>query len=222
LNVVALIPIKPRAQCKQRLVGALSQAQRLALVRTMLGRVIAAAWAAPGIDEVALLTTERDLAPGDLRLIRDRGHDLNGALEGALDQLAAGGADAFVVLPADLPFVTAADIARLAAIARSGGAALSPDEAERGTNALAAPVRSDIIFAFGPDSFRAHQCSLRSIGLAPVIVRSPGLAFDLDEPQALARVADLIGIEPPLERGSHIRAFGLAARASALTPPPPD
>lgn len=194
MKVVALIPIKPRAQCKQRLEDAITPTQRLALVRAMLDQVIVAARAADGVDELVLLTDERDVAPADLRLVADRGPDLNGALAGAVEQLAADSAGALIVLPADLPFVTTADIERLAAIVRAGRASLAPDEAERGTNALAAPLRPDLVFAFGPDSFQKHHLGLQARGLDPVIVRSPGLAFDVDEPRSLSRVADLIPV----------------------------
>ena len=205
MSVWAVIPIKPRAACKLRLRPALSDELRLRLVRGMLGHVIEAAGLAKGIDAVVLLSNERDDVPDRVPLISDHGADLNGALRGALPELARWGANAFVILPADLPTLTAADIDRLAEVARSGGVAIAPDWRDEGTNALAAPTTLRPEFLFGINSFQAHLVMIRRLGIEPAIVRSPGLAHDLDEPSDLRLAAGLF--DPPITPARQFAAL---------------
>ncbi len=187
MTVWAVIPIKPRAACKSRLSDVLAPDQRLRLVRAMLRRVIAAARAAPGVGQVALLSNERDEAPVGLPLIADRGTDLNSALARALPELRALGATSLVVLPADLPLLTPRDVGVLARIAAAGGVAVAPDWRERGTNALAGPAALPPWFHFGAGSYAAHLAAAEALGVRAQTVRSDGLAFDLDEPEMLHR-----------------------------------
>lgn len=202
MSVWVLIPIKARAACKLRLAPALSAGERLRLVRAMLRHVAGAAARAGGVYRVALLSNERDEAPGRLPLIPDLGTDLNSALLGALPELSRRGATGLVVLPADLPLLNAADVSRLAAVARAGATAIAPDWRELGTNALATPLDPPTGFAFGERSFAAHMEAARRFGVEPVIVRSPGLACDLDEPQHLDRAAGLL--DPPIVAGRQL------------------
>jgi 2-phospho-L-lactate guanylyltransferase len=192
----AVIPIKTGLACKTRLQPVLSHGERLRLVRGMLGHVVAVASAAPGIDQVAILGNDRHHAPDAVPLIADRGTDLNSALRGALPELARRGATGLIVLPADLPRLTPEDVGRLTEVARSGSIGIAPDWLERGTNALAAPLGFPTLFRFGQDSFAAHRREARSLLGDPVIIRSPGLAFDLDEPEGLGGAAALF--DPPI------------------------
>jgi len=60
--------------------------------------------------------------------------------------------------------------------------ALAPCRHGTGTNALFLRPPDLIAPGFGADSFRRHCDLARRAGLEPVIVRMPGLAFDLDTP----------------------------------------
>ena len=46
-------------------------------------------------------------------------------------------------------------------------------------------------FRFGAGSFAAHHAEARAAGVEPAILDRPGLAFDLDTPQDLARWLEL-------------------------------
>jgi 2-phospho-L-lactate guanylyltransferase len=162
----------------------------------MLAHVIAVASAAPGVDQVAILSNDRHALPDRIPSIADRGTDLNSALRGALPQLAQRGATGLVVLPGDLPRLTVDDVARLAEVGRSGMIAVAPDWLDVGTNGLAAPLAYPSLFRFGHDSFAAHRRAARALLGEPVIIRSPGLAYDLDEPDGLDHAVALF--DPPI------------------------
>ncbi|HEX4024588.1 MAG TPA: 2-phospho-L-lactate guanylyltransferase [Steroidobacteraceae bacterium] len=193
----ALVPIKRRALCKSRLASVLDGRQRLVLVRSMLQRVLDALSGAGGIEQVAVVSAERDTVPADITLLPDAGDGLNAALQHAQQGLLERGARAILVLPADLPHLRAEDVDALVRAGRSGGFALAPDAAGTGTNALfwsaesvqraaagAAPLR----FEFGPDSCRRHQAQAVRLGLAVQLVHRPGLAFDVDTAADLAQL----------------------------------
>ena len=55
----ALVPIKSRADCKSRLSGWLSPAERRQIVREMADRVLGTLRAAPSVERIAVVTPAR-------------------------------------------------------------------------------------------------------------------------------------------------------------------
>ncbi|HKQ84556.1 MAG TPA: 5-amino-6-(D-ribitylamino)uracil--L-tyrosine 4-hydroxyphenyl transferase CofH [Steroidobacteraceae bacterium] len=180
MSTWALIPIKPRAQCKTRLASILTAAQREALARELLAHVLATVRATRGIDRIALISRERDDVADDVLLLEDRGSDLNTSLESGVDQALAAGASTVLVLPADLPHLRSDDVDRLLAGARTAGIAIAPDRHEHGTNALCFSAQARIRFQFGPGSFEQHRARARATGREALCVRSRGLGLDID------------------------------------------
>src|SRR5262245_55131566 len=130
MSTWALIPIKPRAQCKTRLSSILTAAQRELLARQLLAHVLATVRAAGGIDRIALISRERDDVADDVTLLADSGGDLNATLEAGVDQALAAGASTVLILPADLPHLMTSDVERLLAGAQAAGIAIAPDRHE--------------------------------------------------------------------------------------------
>jgi len=93
-----------------------------------------------------------------------------------------------VILPADLPNITAGDIDALVRAGRSGGFAIAPDTAGTGTNALCLVSPQVFRFQFGLDSQRLHLREAERAGVRSQVVRLPGLAFDVDSPADLDRL----------------------------------
>jgi len=184
----ALVPIKRRSAAKKRLAARLSPAQRLQLTRLMLEGVVAALRDARCIDAVAFVSCERDTVPADFAVLPDAGGGLNAALDGARQSLIGKGASEIVVLPADLPLVTGAEIDALVESGRAAGFALASDRAGRGTNALYLQARTPFRFQFGKDSRARHLDEAVAAGFEPVVVDLPGLAFDVDDPEDLDRL----------------------------------
>lgn len=185
-----LIPIKTLSQCKTRLAGALGDARRRALVEVMLRNVTDAARAARNVDGVMLIGPD-EFGLG-LPALPDPGAGLNAALRaGAAAQPAE--ASRLIILAGDLPFVAQAEIEGLAGLAPDM-AAIAPDRAGAGTNALSLPLpaAAGFAFQFGEGSFAAHCKEIARLGLGLEIVRAHGLALDVDEPADLDAVSALI------------------------------
>lgn len=211
----ALVPVKPLHAAKTRLAALLGPQQRRDLALAMLADVLAALAAAPELAGVTVIS--RDAAA--LALAAERGAqtmldaapDLNGALAQGARGLAAHGAGALLVLPADLPLVTPSDIALLAAaLGPAPAAALAPAR-DGGTNALLAAPPAALPFLFGPASLASHQAAARDMGVAVRLVRSAGLALDIDLPDDLLALARAPGATAAQRL---VRQLGLEAHAA--------
>ena len=108
---------------------------------------------------------------------------LNPALTQAARFAGARGANGLLVLPTDLPRLTAQALEAILELgASSPGVVIAPCRHDTGTNALLVRPPNLIPFAFGPDSFDAHCAAARAAGVEPVIYRAADVAFDLDTP----------------------------------------
>ncbi len=186
----ALIAVKERVRCKTRLSEALAPAARIRLVRSLLAAVLAAAAAARTLRQVIVVSPERDTVPAHVPVLADSGAGLNGALMQAHRVLREFACREVVILPADLPNVTAADIDALVGAARRGGFAIAPDASGAGTNALCIDSAEPFGFRFGDDSRRRHVAEAERLGMSAEIVQLPGLAFDVDTPADLVRLEE--------------------------------
>lgn len=184
----ALIAVKRRAACKSRLSAELPPPARLHLVRSMLDHVRRAALAARTLGQVIVLTPERDTLAPEAPVLADVGAGLNPALGAAHRLLLGLGVHELLVLPADLPLVTAEEIDRLVEAGRDAGCALAPDAAGVGTNALYLRSYRPFRFQFGADSLRLHAAESARLGLEAQLVSLPGLSFDVDQPADLRRL----------------------------------
>ena len=184
LNVV--VPLKAR-RGKTRLMGVLSEDTRSRLIGAMLAQVCAALRSA-GVHAVSILTSDADWVPGGCEHIADAGLDLNAALDVAARQLTATGSSRMLILAADLPFVTPADIAALIEAGEGHPVVIGPDVARSGTNALLLAPPLLLAPHFGTGSFAAHTRAARTAGFEARIVQRDGLAQDIDTPQDLQRL----------------------------------
>ena len=114
--------------------------------------------------------------------------DLNGALAQGAAYATAAGAVRLMVLPCDLPEVTARSLAEFAASAsQPRQLGLAMDTAGTGTNALLVDAGDDLDFHFGEDSCARHREWAAERGWTSMVCRRTELAFDLDTPLDLAR-----------------------------------
>jgi 2-phospho-L-lactate guanylyltransferase len=184
----ALIAVNERSRCKTRLSEVLAPPARIRLVRSMLAAVLSAADGARTVRQLIVVSPERDTVPAEIPVLADTGESLNGALWQAHRVLREFGGRELVILPADLPNITAAEIDGLVRAGRSGGFAIAPDAAGVGTNALCLVSPQPFRFQFGLGSQRLHLEEARRAGLTPRIIRLPGLEFDVDSPADLDRL----------------------------------
>lgn len=200
-SIWAVVAIRRLAEAKLRLAPALSPAARERLARLMLEDVLAtltrarrlagalvvtpdpeAAAIARAAGATALAEPAAPFAPGP-----EAG--LNAAFRAGAAAAEARGAAAVLLLPADLPTMTVAEVETLLAAAAGPGVVLAPSADRRGTNALLLRPGGAMAPAFGPDSFARHCALATRAGLPLSVLRLPGAARDIDTPADLARLA---------------------------------
>jgi 2-phospho-L-lactate guanylyltransferase len=172
-----LVPVKAFGEGKVRLSPALPPAERVALVRAMAERVLAAAGRLP----VAVVCDDREVATWARDLgalvIWEPGRGLNDAVDDGVAHLARLGVDHVTVAHADLPLAT-----DLSWVSEFDGVTLVPDRREDGTNVIGVPSRDGFVFSYGPGSFARHVGEAERLGGRLRVVRSTLLSWDVDLP----------------------------------------
>lgn len=187
----ALVPAKSLDLAKGRLASLLSEEERRSLALAMLEDVIDALRGARQLDLVAVVSPDAEV----LAKARDLGaaaipeppsvRGINQALQYATATLEKQGLDTLLVVLADVPSLTPANVeAILAALPPQRGAVICP-AARKGTSALATRPPGVIPFRFGPDSFTLHRREAAARGIDMRVLRIQSLANDIDEPSDL-------------------------------------
>lgn len=192
MNLWLLLPVKPFSRGKSRLAPMLDDAERAALSQAMFTHVLTTAQRAGDLAGAIVISHDHDVLAlarrlGAIALI-EQAHDLNLALDQARRAAIALGADAILVLPADLPLLNAADLRELYALAAADPSVVMAPSHDGGTNALLLHPANLIEFAFGANSFRRHQELARAANVQPTVLDTPGLALDIDRPDDLSRI----------------------------------
>jgi 2-phospho-L-lactate guanylyltransferase len=191
LPLWVIIPVKPLDEAKSRLATSLSPEQRALLARELLTHTLQVVGQVPAVTQVMVLTRQ----PGPVDLVGDRAVQLveeignaglNPALQAAAHLAIEQGAQAVLILPADLPKLAVGDLERLVALADPPPVVVvAPDRHHEGTNALLCAPPSLIEYQFGPESLRLHQAQARLAGARLEVCDLPGLALDIDLPEDL-------------------------------------
>ena len=116
---------------------------------------------------------------------------LNKGLRLAVREAKRQGFSAALILPSDLPVVTADEITGLLQLTENYSIALTPSKEGSGTNALLMRPPGAISPAFGKSSFRRHLAIAKRAGISPRVVKSKGIAWDVDNPEDLAALRSL-------------------------------
>ena len=193
MSLFSIIPVKPLADGKTRLQDNLSQKARQKLNERLFDHVLTVTIKGIGAERTIVVSQDTEVlektrAFGAIAVQEKTSLGLNGALSLAASHAVAQGADALLVLPVDLPLLTADDIAALKQKLVDGNIVIAPDEASSGTNALLISPPHILAFAFGTGSFRMHIAAARRAGIEPIIIRRDSLAFDVDTPDDYARL----------------------------------
>jgi 2-phospho-L-lactate guanylyltransferase len=207
VRATAIIPVKRFGHAKQRLLEALDRPQRAAIVRAMLADVLAAIGDAEAIERVIVVTGEgraerialaharRSQTP--LEVMRDpddRGHS-EAATLGIIRALSHG-ARCTALLPGDCPLLDPGELDGALERMRDGRVAVIPDRHGTGTNGLLLAPADAIGPAFGPGSATRHRERAGTAGFEAATEALPSLALDLDTPDDLAALADVLATEP--------------------------
>jgi 2-phospho-L-lactate guanylyltransferase len=195
MRIAAIIPVGTLEGAKTRLAGTLDAEERHDLVDGLLARTVVTALAVDRLDDVLVISPDPDVltraAEIGARTMRQRTTGLNAGLAEARADVIAGGAEAILILPIDLPFVTAeamtAFLKPLTAVGPAALVVLATDRHGTGTNALGLRPPEIIDFAFGPGSRHAHRAAAEAAGAAYTEVGGL-LTVDLDTPEDLVFV----------------------------------
>ncbi len=197
MSLWAIVPVKPLRRGKSRLAGALTEEQREELNRVLLQRTLKTLLELKEVEQV--LVVSRDSAA--LALARDMGARtvqedgapaLNTALKRATVVAQVYASRGVLVIPADLPLLTASDVlALLERATEPPVVVIAPDRHRKGTNALLLAPANLIEYDFGGNSFQRHCDRARRAGARLEIVDVPSLGLDLDLPEDLELVRQL-------------------------------
>lgn len=191
-----LIPVKDLSRAKQRLAGVLDQQRRTQLAQAMLDDVLSAVAAVPSRPPVMIVTSD----PFAVSRARHHGFQLlddpanpgeTGAIEMATRAAEDAGADFTLVLPGDIPLVTAAEIRLVLDAAPQRGTVFVRAADSRGTNAVLRQPASLFPLRFGNDSFLPHLASAQATGLPVELREAPGIALDIDRPDDLTALMSM-------------------------------
>lgn len=179
-ETLALVPVRSPGEGKTRLATVLSREERAALSGAMLAdvtaalvgsrvtRIVVAASGAPAAAAASALGLDVVLDPPVV-------HTLDGALAAAGARL--GPTAELLVVAADLPRLTAADVDAL--LATRAAVAVAPTD-DGGTGGLLRRPGSVVATAYGPGSGSRHLAHARRAGVASEVVRRHGFAADVD------------------------------------------
>jgi 2-phospho-L-lactate guanylyltransferase len=219
-----VIPVKPLRGALRRLTPALEAPVRQELQVAMLTDVLSACAGAAELAGVMVVTSDpraREMAEriAGARVVPDHAppRGMNAAVVRGLVAVAAAGAEAALVLTADLPLAQPEDIAQLLAAAPPGpSAVLVPSRDGTGTNAMLLRPPAALSPRLGPDSLARHHAQAERRGLALALVELPRLALDIDTPRDLAALMARGGTGATLEACTRLAMAGLLEAGSAL------
>ena len=199
-DIWAAVPVKEFAGAKQRLASSLTEAQRQALAAAMLEDVLAALAAAPlaGIMVNTIDPRARDIALHyGARIVIDSAREGHTAAVTAMARILAAEGHDMLTAPSDIPRVTSAEIAAVIEAAKPApSVTIVPAHDERGSNAVLLSPPLVMPLRFGDDSFLPHLAAARALNIEPTILRLPGIALDIDQPED---VQALLRAEPSMK-----------------------
>jgi 2-phospho-L-lactate guanylyltransferase len=197
MRTLAILPIKSFNHAKQRLEPELNPGPRRALAEAMFSDVLVALRRATAVDEMLVVTTDnaaQQIAGGHGAMVLDdleAGH--NAAAAQGIEQASESGFERVLLVPGDCP---ALDPHELDALIRrtvsSPSVLIVPDRHGTGTNALLLTPPDAIAPAFGPDSCARHAAAARAAGIDAEVVEVPSLGHDVDTPEDLAALQELL------------------------------
>lgn len=193
----AIVPVKPLRRGKSRLAGVLSEEERAALNQRLLLQTVDVLRSVADVKNI--LVVSRDTAA--LALAREKGArtlqedgapHLNVALQRATLVAKTYLATSVLIVPADIPQISASDIQALIDAGNEPPVAvIAPDHRREGTNALLLNPVGEFPYDFGPDSFARHSRLAAEAGLQVKVLELESLAHDVDVPEDLRYLGEL-------------------------------
>ena len=207
MKATVVLPVKRFAQAKTRLAEAVGPPGRAALMRAMLADVLVALDRADLVERVIVVTGEgraEKVAIGTagrlatsievLQEPDERGHSHAAVL--GIVRAGALGAACSALLPGDCPLLDPAELDAALSRMSPGRVAVIPDRHGTGTNGLLLAPADAIGPAFGDGSCERHLDRARRAGHDAELEPLESLALDLDTPDDLDALRELLASEP--------------------------
>jgi 2-phospho-L-lactate guanylyltransferase len=190
---VILVPVKNLTSAKQRLAAVLDQPSRTALAQAMLHDVLTTLHKWKARPAVAVVTSDSYAvtlaAEFEFEVIPDPDNPgETGAIDMATRICIERGVDSTLVIPADIPLVQSWELEEILKHAPAEGSVLVPAADGRGTNAAFRRPANLFPLRFGNDSFKPHHAAAQATGKPCVILKLPGIAVDVDNPEDLQQL----------------------------------
>ena len=192
-RIHAVVPVKNPAFGKSRLAPVLDARERRALCQFLATRTLDICVSAFGASRTIVVTSAPDVARyathAGAQLVPEGAgaDDLNAAIALGIERARLDGADAVLVVPADLALLNVSELRVAAeAIPEAPGCLIVPDRRDTGTNLLGlAPLNAGLL-SFGELSRFRHADLATLAGYEVRFHRSTALALDLDIPEDYA------------------------------------
>ncbi len=197
MRTLAILPIKSFNHAKQRLEPELNPGPRRALAEAMFSDVLVALRRAAAVDEMLVVTTDhaaQQIAGGHGAAVLDdveTGHNAAAAL--GVAHAVETGFERALLVPGDCPAIDPAEVdALIRHTVTAPSVLIIPDRHGTGTNGLLLTPPDTLTPAFGPGSCARHATNARAAGIAAEVLEVPSLGHDVDTPEDLAALQDLL------------------------------
>ncbi|HYT46128.1 MAG TPA: 2-phospho-L-lactate guanylyltransferase [Methylomirabilota bacterium] len=187
MRIFALVPVKKFESSKSRLGAILSIDERIKLSELLLINTISVLKKSSAISEIVVVSSDEEATEiarkNDVKFLKEvKDHGVNAAIALADDYSSENGAHATVVIPQDLPLLTAADVNMLCRRAESPERCLviCPSIRFDGSNALLRKPSGLLKTHYDEDSFNAHIRAATQFGIPIKVFLSQRIMIDLD------------------------------------------
>ena len=193
-----LIPIKNTSSAKQRLASMLDQPTRTKLAQAMLFDVLTVLHLWKNRPPVGIVTSD----PYATQLAGEYKFEVipdpdnpgeTGAIEMATRICVERGVESSLVIPADIPLIQSWELEEILKHAPAEGSVLVPAGDGRGTNAAFRRPANLFPLRFGNHSFKPHHAAAQGTGQPCIVLKLPGIAVDVDNPEDLQQLMSLPG-----------------------------
>lgn len=196
MSLWAIVPVKPLRRGKSRLTQILTDQERYQLNHQLFLQTLHVLKQVNQISDILVVSRDSDVLTEarelDVRTVTENGTpELNNALLRASLFSTAFSSEGVLIVPADLPLLTADDVVGfISARVNPPMILISPDRRHEGTNMLLADPADLITFSFGGESFDRHCVLAKSKGAEVVIHENENIALDLDVPEDYTLLLD--------------------------------
>jgi 2-phospho-L-lactate guanylyltransferase len=199
MRTAAILPIKSFGAAKQRLSPTFGGGARQALAQAMFSDVLSSLRKVERLEAITVVSADPTVdaaARGNgVTVVVD--HAESGQSDATIlgiRHALASGYDRVLLVPGDTPLLSPDELDLLLARGEADGmqVVIVPDRHGSGTNALMISPPDAFRPSFGPDSLNRHLTLAQEAGLKHSVEEVPSLSYDVDTPDDLGALADVL------------------------------